>query len=395
MSGLGGRLSIVREPGDDSDELATAGLDSHQLELAQKAGLQPQEYAAEIDAILAELEGASKKERSPVQYGTAINEQPPAIPWLIEGIMPAASLSIIAAEGGVGKSTLIAQMCLVMAAGKEEFFGFKIPKAVRCLYLQAEGARHVFLGRLNVAGYHLGVNHLAETLPLYVQPAGDWVKDTGAELERMVSEVKAQFCVIDTQGLFHAGDENSNTEIKLHLIKPLQAIAARTGCAFMVIHHLSKPGKDRPAGRHQIRGASAFVDDTDLSMLLEAPDGIKKPRRNLVFTKNRNGPHPEDIGLEYVSEEARFRLFDSAEAEAAAKEAEAARRKKHTDELMNKMLEIIKGSPNLSGEEIYERMGPARKADLAAAKAALLNGKLIFSEQGAGRTQRYYAATRV
>lgn len=370
-------MSIGREPGDDSDELT------------------PEEsYKAEIDEILRDLDQRSAAEKAPVQYGKAIKEAPPAIPWLVEGILPAASLSIIAAEGGVGKSTLIAQLCLTMAAGREEFFGFKIPKAVRCLYLQAEGARHVFLSRLNVAGHHLGVNHLADTLPLYVQPAGDWVKDTGPELERMVAEVKAQFCVIDTQGLFHAGDENSNTEIKLHLIKPLQAIAARTGSAFMVIHHLSKPGKDRPSGRHQIRGASAFVDDTDLSMLLEAPEGIKKPRRTLVFTKNRNGPHPEDIGLEYVSEEARFRLFDNEEAEAAKKDQDEARHRKHVADLADKMHVLIRTKPNLNSRQIYEMMGPGRKKDFVEAKALLLDQYRIFAEPKERGEMTYYAANK-
>lgn len=361
----------MRLPGDDSDELDS--------------------YKAEIDEILRDLDQRSAAEKAPVQYGQAIKEKPPEIPWLVEGILPAASLSIIAAEGGVGKSTLIAQLCLTMAAGREEFFGFKIPKAVRCLYLQAEGARHVFLSRLNVAGHHLGVNHLADTLPLYVQPAGDWVKDTGSELERMVAEVKSQFCVIDTQGLFHAGDENSNTEIKLHLIKPLQAIAARTGSAFMIIHHLSKPGKDRPAGRHQIRGASAFVDDTDLSMLLEAPEGIKKAHRNLVFTKNRNGPHPEDIGLEYVSEEARFRLFDSAAAEEAERTHEEALSRKRVAEKAEKMLTVIRIHPRLNGNQINELMGGGNRTELTAARKLLVDQNRIFVEPGKGKELLYYA----
>jgi RecA-family ATPase len=238
------------------------------------------------------------------------------------------------------------------------------------------------------------VNTIANEIPFYVQPAGDWIKDIGEETERMVSEIRAQFCVIDTQGLFHAGDENSNTEIKQFLIKPLQAIAARTGCAFMLIHHLSKPGKDRPTGRHQIRGASAFVDDTDLSMMLEAPDGIKKPRRNLIFTKNRNGPHPEDVGLEYVSEEARFRTFDSVESEAVRREMAAAEHAKHIAEMMDRMEMVVRTRPNLNGKQIIEMMGKGRRADFIEAKSKLLDAYRIFAEPQERGAMTYYAANK-
>jgi RecA-family ATPase len=308
--------------------------------------------------------------------------------------MPAASISIIADEGGVGKSTLIAQMGLMLANGTADWFGFKIPAPVRVLYLQAEGARHVFLSRLNVAGFRIGVNDRADSLPFFVQPAGDWVKDIGEETERMVCQTGAQFCTIDTQGLFHAADENSNTEIKLHLIKPLQAIAARTGCAFMLIHHLSKPSKDRPGGRHQIRGASAFVDDTDLSMLLEAPDGPTKPRRTLSFTKNRSGPHPEPIELEYISEEARFRTFDSEAAEAAKREAEELERRRKMTDLADKMFKVIHLNPRLNGEQVNELMAGHSKDRnlLTAVRHRLLEEKRIFAEKGEGRSLLYYAA---
>lgn len=381
----------MRQPGDDSDEMAPP---------ADYKG-SASDYQAELDAIIADLEGREKADKRPVQYGVAIEEKPPDVQWLLEGILPAGGIGIIAAEGGMGKSTLMAQMGLTMAGGLPEFLGFKIPAAVRVLYLQTEGSRHLWNSRLWVAGSVLGLSAKAKEIPFYTQPKDrEWYRDirpmSNGVLAGLINSVKAQLVILDTQGFFHEADENSNTDVKLQLIEPLRNLAVETGAAFILVHHENKPGKDRSTTRrHRIRGAAAFVDDTDLSMVLEAPDGDKQPSRVLAFCKNRSGAHPEDIALEFSFSEALFRQQDMVALEAEKAEAQAAEDRRKVAELAERMHQVVTLNTRYSADQIDELLKPARREHLVAARKQLLDAKRIFSDRDEKDHRKlvYYAAT--
>jgi hypothetical protein len=186
------------------------------------------------------------------------------------------------------------QLLACVAAGRV-FLGLHVPQALPTLYLIAEGARSVFLERVNVAVRHLGLD--PDILPLWVTPR-TFRPSIGPELERQIEATGARLVVLDTVGLFHDGDENSASDFRNKVVKPLRDIMTRRDVSFVLVAHQVKPNQERK-GRHTIRGTSALVDEVDIAFRLEAPDGERSPHRLLVFDKVRTAAHPEPIPLSF------------------------------------------------------------------------------------------------
>ena len=75
--------------------------------------------------------------------------------WLIGGFLARGTMSMLVADAGTGKSTLMAQLTLSLVHGKP-FLGGRIEKPARVLLLAAEGARAAFQGRIRTAIRALG-----------------------------------------------------------------------------------------------------------------------------------------------------------------------------------------------------------------------------------------------
>src|SRR5262249_57503084 len=76
-------------------------------------------------------------------------EQPAAPPpgWIEPGLLPPSGILFVGGEPKVGKSLLVANLALALAAGKDRA-GFTIPAARRVLVCQFELPTPQFVGRL-------------------------------------------------------------------------------------------------------------------------------------------------------------------------------------------------------------------------------------------------------
>lgn len=324
----------------------------------------------------------------PVLIGEALEEPAPDIAWLIEDFLPTGALALVAAYGGVGKTTLIVQLCASLAAGRD-VLGFRVPQAVPCLYLIAEGARHVFLSRVKVALARLGLD--PTTLPLWITPR-EFTAEIGPKLAEYIERTGARFVVLDTFGLFHDGDENSASDFKAKVVKPLRAIMARHDVSFVLVTHEVKPNAERK-GRHRVRGTSALVDDSDVAIRLEAPEGDRATARLLIFEKIRTGAAIEPIPLEFVPSAAIFErvgeeVMRERQAERSA-EADARRLK----DLEVQVVRYLKRDPDgLTKAELTAEVHP-RRADLVRVLDKLRDESRAFPERDPkGRAMRWRLA---
>jgi RecA-family ATPase len=268
----------------------------------------------EVDEIEKEHVGEPSDVRPLVALKDALEEVDPEPDWIIESLLPAGGTAVLSAPGGTGKSTLLVQILATLATGAE-VFGFNVPKARRCAFLQCEGSRRIFKNRVQVAignlGYDVGLPLLIPsrtfTPPLFVSP----------EFERLLLEEKAEVCVCDTVGYFFDGDENSNSDVKRLVMRPLSAMGGRTQIATILVHHYGKPSEFR-TGRHKTRGASAWIDDVDLAMRLEELEGGGKQDLVLHFDKIKHGPPRDPIRLHYEPSQAMFTMNADGMPETAA-----------------------------------------------------------------------------
>lgn len=336
--------------------------------------------AAEARRDLAELLGIAGEDVRPVAIADALAEPKPAEEWVITGLLASKGIGLLAAEGGIGKSTLAAQLCAGLSAGTG-FFGFNAGAPIPTLFLEGEGSREKFVERIGVALARLQIQ--AQGLPLYIQPR-TWRPSLNGTTADTIRVCGARLVVMDTIGLFQRFDENSATEFKALIINPLRKLGDETGAGFLLIHHTGKPSEMRK-GRHTVRGTSAFVDDVDLAMRLEAPDGDKGPYRRLCFDKVRHGQPQDDVGLEYDFSTATFRLADPAAREEQEADERRAKERTRIEQIRQRVVAELKKEP--LDLETLQKIVNVRRADVAAALQSLADDKRIYHE-AAGRNGR-------
>lgn len=274
----------------------------------------------EIEQDLSSLDGFVESEFLPIPAAEFIRE-PGNFEWLVGGLIAEGSISMVAAEPRMGKTTLLVQLALCLADGRE-WLGHMVPRPVRTLYVLAEGSRHAFRGRFRTTCESLGID--ADTVGWHIQPASQTEFNLRSrEIERLLSSAASSgigLVILDTLGYFHGGDENDNSQWKARVMAPLRAFVARFGMSFILVHHYGKavPGRAR---WERGRGASAMFGDVDHWLGLErvdlepkeedAPEHIKNlllQRRELFIEKNKYGRDDYSTRLEFQKQRGTFEL---------------------------------------------------------------------------------------
>ncbi len=232
----------------------------------------------------------------------------PPIEWQIEGLIPRASLTVLAGDTEAGKSFCWIDIAMRLVHNLP-FAGLPVePGSV--IYLAGEGQagmaarfrawrkHHQHLG-LDAGGRYCVVS---SEVPVLSKRSMSVLHD----LVRDVVEWKGHapsMIIIDTlsQGL-DDGDENE-AKVVSPVIRGLMALRSRWGASIGLAHHLVKlltkgrrRGEKAPqATRDSVRGSSALTRNTDTVLGLVA-DGDHGPRQLSVW-KQKDGSKIEPINL--------------------------------------------------------------------------------------------------
>src|SRR6266581_9983 len=216
---------------------------------------------------------ASKKppEATVLSLAQLLEQQPAsAPPGLVEpGLLPPQGILFVGGEPKVGKSLLVANLALSLAAGSDRT-GFSIPSPRRVLICQFELPVPQFVGRLAVMRRAMGA---AADLNLLV--------DTGATghllcapqgLHHFLCAAKAaaaEVIILDPLYSTHDQDEN-DTRSMAALCQSLLRLRDVSQAALIVVHHVRKSITRFEIGS-AFRGSSALHAVGDSYMLLTRP----------------------------------------------------------------------------------------------------------------------------
>ena len=198
-------------------------------------------------------------------------QQPPAPPaCLVEpGLLPPQGILFVGGEPKVGKSLLVANLALSLAAGADRI-GFPIPAPRRVLICQFELPVEQFVSRLASMRRALG-STADERLLVYTRAAGHLLS-AAQGLGHFVAAAKAaaaEVLVLDPLYSAHDQDEN-DTRAMAALCQALLRLRDAARAALVVVHHVRKS-----IGRHEIgsafRGSSALHAVGDSYLLLTRP----------------------------------------------------------------------------------------------------------------------------
>jgi RecA-family ATPase len=187
--------------------------------------------------------------------------------YVLPGLLPGTVGSIVS-PGGQGKSILALMLAHYVASGID-LLDLGAIHTGKTAYLSAEDGGDILHERLHEIGKHLSdvqqetcaeaitVEDLTATPPdLLNHDAEKW----RASLEANASGARLLF--LDTLRSFHSGDENDSRAMSV-LIGHIRAIAARTRCAIVFLHHSSKALAVSGQGDTQqaARGSSVLTDN--------------------------------------------------------------------------------------------------------------------------------------
>jgi putative DNA primase/helicase len=219
-------------------------------------------------------------------------QSPKPIKWLVKHWLQDQALIMVHGPSGGGKTFVVLDWCLTIAAGLKEWNGHKVkPGAV--VYLAGEGHNGL---RGRVAAWkqerHKG-------------PLRMWLSRAGCDLNtpegyrRVVESVRAlpevpRLIVVDTLHRFLFGDENSAQDAKT-MIDACAALMAEFDCTVLLVHHTGVSDE----AQHRARGSSAWKGALEIEVSIIPAKG--EAPMQIVQRKVKDGPEAAPISAELRS----------------------------------------------------------------------------------------------
>ena len=239
-----------------------------------------------LEALKSQLLGESKYRVNIKDWSLkAFAGEAPKREWLVEDIMPMASVFILAAMGDAGKGLLTLDLALKVA-GKEKLstsaynlnapltaFGNKITKQGPVVIFSAEDDHGELHRRIENIGpgkasniYVVPLPNAGGPMPLVVPGKnGPEVTPAWHEIKEQLIALRPVLINLDPLASFVMADINADPAVGAFTMGILSSLAQETGAAVMVAHHLAKTAGNIASpedARRLVRGTSAIVDNS-------------------------------------------------------------------------------------------------------------------------------------
>ena len=223
------------------------------------------------------------------QLGAVIRQLPSSTTHVVEGLIPPRSVNILVGDSGIGKSPLAYQLGLAVASGTP-FLDMPVQQG-KVLLVDFENSLTDLRWIMMQQRKHLGLEKFPYTFqvwPMHLNPMQDRV-------EEVVAIFKPDLVILDSLRSFSPTME-SDSCAAVDQIKRLRVIAAESGTAFLLIHHVRKQaaGRFRLSGELEdsevmewllrTAGVRALINQTDVRLALA-------PRRRAA--PSRRSPPPD------------------------------------------------------------------------------------------------------
>ena len=229
-----------------------------------------------------------------VPLARLLTDQPAAPPgWIEPGLLPPQGILFVGGAPKVGKSLLVANLALALAAGQHRA-GFTVPAPRRVLVCQFELPVPQFVSRLATMRRAMGAaadhNLLVDTRAtghLLSAPRG---------LQHFLQAARtaaAEVIVLDPLYSTHDQDEN-DTRAMAALCQSLLRLREASRAALIVVHHVRKSVSRDEIGS-AFRGSSALHAVGDSYLLLRRPSAHLAAAVELRFQFRYAAPPPSRL----------------------------------------------------------------------------------------------------
>ena len=230
-----------------------------------------------------------------IEQADDFSEQPAPVAWLVKHWLQEQALIMVHGPSGGGKTFVVLDWCLRMAAGVPEWFGSRV-KDGSVLYLAGEG-HHGLKGRVAAWKIRYGTGR---RLTMWLSKSGCDL-NTAEGYHKVIESIRRllsvpNLIVVDTLHRFLMGDENSAQDAK-GMLDACAGLMSEFGCSVLLVHHT---GVNEEA-QHRARGSSAWRGALDIEIsIVPAKDGAPM---QIVQRKSKDAEMAQPIFAELESVE--------------------------------------------------------------------------------------------
>ena len=289
----------LKEHGDISDVLAMhPGQEKEQLLNLEALEMVTPEYDPEPDPEAAAFYDCFR----PLE-----DFQEEEATWLIPGWMPDGQITLLAADGGIGKTTLWCNIITAISSGKTCLLdpeGHTRKPAREAFLTTEDSVRKKLKRKLRMAGADMKniitPDFLADKTGLLRN-----LKFSSQEMERFVRHFKPRLCVFDpVQGFIPPEINMGSRNAMRDCMAPLISLGEECGTTFLIICHTNKRkgayGRDRIADSADLWDVcrsvmmAGYTEEQGVRYLSNEKNNYEQLQETILFTIDGDGqPHPE------------------------------------------------------------------------------------------------------
>lgn len=223
-----------------------------------------------------------------------LTQKTPETEWVVEDLLVSEEATLLAADGGTGKSMVAMAISLAVSGYDETVFGphgLRVMKHGPVIHVDEENSRALVIQRMHALGFD-PKKHLPNLE--YVWHGGVDLLNEPEKLYEEALEIEPVLVVVDSLSRTALGvEENSNTDMTKLMKAGIIPIARHTGAAVLVVHHSAKDGTGS-------RGAGAIRNsaDQEISMVKAKSQGLDTGRINVFPSKPRRRTEHLQLELE-------------------------------------------------------------------------------------------------
>lgn len=207
--------------------------------------------------------------------------------WLISGYIPRSNITILAGDGGSGKTTTWCGIAAAVSAGTRAFFDTVPDEFARCepqkvLFFSSEDSiEHTLRARLRKAGAKLG-NIYSISLQ---DECFNEIKFDSPVLESIIAQVKPALVIFDpVQSFIPPSVQMGQRNAMRNCLNPLIGWGEKYGCTFIIVVHTNK--RQGVFGRNRV---AYSADIWDIARRVLIAGCTQDDRRYLSHEKSNYG----------------------------------------------------------------------------------------------------------
>lgn len=235
-----------------------------------------------------------------------------AVSWLVQGYMPKGKLSLLAGQGGAGKSLITLDLAACVSRGRACLgLNYDPPEARDVLLANCEDdLKDTIRPRLRAAGANLDRVHLIKGT---IGAEGKQVAFNLCHLPEIEAHLQRHpeigLVIVDPAGAFTGGsgfDDHRDSEVR-KVLGPLSDLAGRHGVAILLVMHFSKGTTAKAVNK--VMGSAGYTNASRAAFSVQTSQD-NPGQRVLGVLKFNCGPDPSGRAF-------RIRPLDQAEQEQA------------------------------------------------------------------------------